>query len=124
MRQAIEQRGRELFVARKYCDGFGKGDISGDARGAALIADVIRLKRSSPPARPKGTKPSSSMMRTSASEQALCRWVSSRVSRTSRADEIGGASLTTCSRSLGLLVNSVPLLAGPASSVLHPSCTA
>ena len=38
MRQAIEQRGRQLLVAGKDGDPFGEGEIGGDHRGAALVA--------------------------------------------------------------------------------------
>ena len=38
MRQAIEQRGRELFVAGKDGDPFGEGEIRGDDGGAPLVA--------------------------------------------------------------------------------------
>jgi hypothetical protein len=38
MRQAIEQRGRELLVAGKDGDPFGEGEVGSDDRGSALIA--------------------------------------------------------------------------------------
>ena len=38
IRQAIEQRGRQLFVARKDRDPFGEGEIRGDDGGATLVA--------------------------------------------------------------------------------------
>ena len=36
VREAIEQRGRQLFVAGKDGDPFGEGEIRGDDRGAPL----------------------------------------------------------------------------------------
>ena len=37
MREAIEQRGRQLLVAGKDGDPFGEGEIRGDDRGATLV---------------------------------------------------------------------------------------
>lgn len=65
MGQPIEQGGRELLVAGKH------GTHSANVRFVVTTVarrsyrSVIRLKSNSPPTRSKGTKPSSSMSRTS-----------------------------------------------------------
>ena len=38
MREAVEERGRQLLVARKHGDPLGKGQIGRDDRGASLVS--------------------------------------------------------------------------------------